>query len=80
MIGLSNGMPATGQPNLTNQPNFDRYGAYFASDGMAHVDGLNHPKRVFDLTEAMVQRKHSDANIRLLLGGSFSRVLAQVWK
>jgi hypothetical protein len=34
----------------------------------------------FRLTEAMVQRKHSDANIRLLLGGSFSRVLGPVWK
>lgn len=48
--------------------------------GMAHVYGLNHPKRVFDLTEAMVQRKHSDANIRLLLGGSFTRVLTDVWE
>ena len=80
MVGLSNGMPATGQPNLTSQPNFERYGAYYATDGMAHVDGLNHPKRVFDLVEAMVQRKHSDANIRLLLGGSFARVLTTVWK
>jgi membrane dipeptidase len=80
MLGLSNGMPRTGQPDLTRQPNFARYGAYYAADGLAHVDGLNHPKRVFDLTEAMVQRKHSDENIRLVLGGSFARVLSAVWK
>jgi membrane dipeptidase len=80
MTGLSNGMPATGQPNISGQPNFERYGAYYADNGMAHVDGLNHPKRVFDLTEAMVQRKHTDADIKLLLGGSFSRVLREVWK
>jgi membrane dipeptidase len=80
MLGLSNGMPATGQPDISRQPNFARYGAYMTADGMAHVDGLNHPKRVFDLTEAMVQRKHSDENIRLLLGGSFARVLSAVWK
>lgn len=80
MLGLSNGMPATGQPNISAQPNFDRYGAYMTADGMAHVDGMNHPKRVFDLTEAMVQRKHSDANIKLVLGGSFARVLTDVWK
>ncbi len=80
MNGLSNGMPATGQPSISGQPNFERYNAYYADNGMAHVDGLNHPKRVFDLTEAMVQRKHTDADIKSVLGGSFSRVLSEVWK
>jgi membrane dipeptidase len=80
MGGLSNGMPATGQPDISSQPNFARYGAYMTSDGMANVDGLNHPKRVFDLTEALVQRKHTDADIKAVLGGSFARVLKEVWK
>ena len=80
MSGLSNPMPRTGAPDVTTQPNFVRYGAYFAVNGGAHVDGLDHPKRIFDLTEAMVRRKHSDANIRLLLGGSFARVLSATWK
>ncbi len=80
MSGLSNPMPRTGAPDVTTQPNFSRYGAYFAANGGAHVDGLDHPKRIFDLTEAMVRRKHSDANIRLLLGGSFARVLSATWK
>ena len=80
MLGLSNGMPATGQPDISQQPNFSRYGAYMTADGMANVDGLNHSKRVFDLTEAMVQRKHTDEHIKLLLGGSFTRVLSTVWK
>ena len=80
MSGLSNPMPRTGAPDVTTQPNFVRYGAYFAANGGAHVDGLDHPKRIFDLTEAMVRRKHSDANIRLLLGGSFARVLSATWK
>ena len=80
MAGLANGMPRTGMPNVTNQPNFSRYGAYFTESGEAHVDGLNHPKRVFDLTEAMVRRNHTDADIRLVLGGSFARVLSQTWK
>lgn len=80
MAGLSNGMPRTGASDVTLQPNFGRYGAYMAANGLAHVDGLDHPKRVFDLTEAMVRRKHSDDSIRLLLGGSFTRVLSAVWK
>ena len=80
MGGLSNGMPATGQPDISSQPNFARYGAYMTADGMANVDGLNHPKRVFDLTEALVQRKHTDADIKAVLGGSFARVLKEVWR
>jgi len=81
MAGLAN--PMTKEPGIgaiANQPNFSRYNAYFAANGGAHVDGLDHPKRLFDLTEALVQRKHSDATIRLVLGGSFARVLSAVWK
>ena len=80
MAGLANPIPRSGALSVTNQPNFSRYGAYFAENGGAHVDGLNHSRRVFDLTEAMVRRKHSDADIRMVLGGSFSRVFSQVWK
>ena len=50
-----------------------------AENGGAHVDGLDHPRRLFDLTEALVRRKHSDATIKLVLGGSFARVLGDVW-
>lgn len=81
MAGLAN--PMTKEPGIgaiSNQPNFARYNAYFAANGGAHVDGLDHPKRLFDLTEALVQRKHSDATIRLVLGQSFARVLAATWK
>lgn len=80
MAGLANPRPRTGAPAVLSQPNFSRYGAYFAENGGAHVEGLDHPKRIFDLTEAMVKRKHSDENIKLLLGGSFARVLSATWK
>ncbi len=80
MAGLANPLPRSGAPSVMNQPNFSRYGAYFADNGGAHVDGLNHPKRVFDLTEAMVKRKYSDETIRLVLGGNFTRVLSATWK
>ncbi len=77
--GRANEIPRAGEePVLSQQPNYDRYGAYFTADGGAHVDGLNHPKRIFDLTEAMVRRKHSDATIALVLGGSFARVFGEV--
>lgn len=80
MAGLANGVPRSGPLPVTNQPNFSRYGAYFADNGGAHVDGLNHSKRIFDITETMVKRKHSDETIKLVLGGNFARVLSATWK
>ena len=79
--GRANEIPKAGEePALSQQPNHDRYGAYFTADAGAHVDGLNHPKRIFDLTEAMVRRKHSDATTSLVLGASFARVVREVWQ
>ncbi len=43
------------------------------------VDGLNHPRRMFDLAEGLIRRGYSDDNIRLVLGGNVKRVLTQVW-
>jgi membrane dipeptidase len=80
MAGLANPMSRSGALDLSRQPNFDRYNAYFDENGSAAVDGLGHPKRIFDLTEAMVRRGHPDEHIRLLLGGSFARVLSSTWK
>ena len=43
------------------------------------VEGLNHPKRMFDLTEGLIRRKYSDTEIEGILGGNFKRVLTQIW-
>jgi membrane dipeptidase len=43
------------------------------------VEGLNHPKRMFDLTEGLIRRKYSDKDIEGVLGGNFKRVLSQIW-
>jgi membrane dipeptidase len=42
------------------------------------IDGLNHPQRMFDLTEGLIRRRYSDADIRLILGGNFARALKQI--
>lgn len=44
------------------------------------IEGLNHPQRMFDLTEGLIRRKYSDGEIELILGGNFKRVLAEIWK
>lgn len=43
------------------------------------VEGLDHPKRMFDLTEGLIRRKYSDTEIEGILGGNFKRVLEQIW-
>jgi membrane dipeptidase len=43
------------------------------------IEGIDHPKRVYDLTEGLIRRKYSDADIRGILGGNFKRVLADIW-
>jgi membrane dipeptidase len=35
---------------------------------------------MFDLTEGLIRRKYSDAEIEGILGGNFIRVLSQIWK
>lgn len=43
------------------------------------VEGLDHPKRMFDLTEGLIRRRYSDEEILGVLGGNFIRVLGQIW-
>jgi membrane dipeptidase len=43
---------------------------------VAHLD---HEKRVYDLTDGLVRRKYTDAQIRLILGENWRRVLTEVW-
>jgi len=43
------------------------------------VESLDHPKRMFDLTEGLTRRKYSDKDITGILGGNFARVLTQIW-
>ncbi|MGH7464548.1 MAG: dipeptidase, partial [Longimicrobiales bacterium] len=43
------------------------------------IEGVDHPKRMYDLTEGLIRRKYTDAQISGILGGNFKRVLSQVW-
>jgi len=44
------------------------------------IEGVDHPKRMFDLTEALIRRGYTDDHIRGILGGNFQRVLGEIWK
>lgn len=55
------------------------YKASYAFRERLDIDGLNHPKKMYDLTEALIQRGYSDDNIKAILGGNFRRVLGEIW-
>jgi membrane dipeptidase len=61
------------------QPNFDRYKFHVARPDHVAVDGLDHPRRIFDLTEALLSRGYSDQEIKMILGGNAIRVLGKIW-
>jgi membrane dipeptidase len=43
------------------------------------IAGLNHPRRVYDLTQGLIRRKYNDADIVGMLGGNFLRALREIW-
>jgi membrane dipeptidase len=43
------------------------------------TDGFDHPRKFFDLTEALLRRGYSDDDVLLVLGGNFQRLMAEIW-
>lgn len=43
------------------------------------IEGVDHPKRMFDTAEGLVRRGYSDDEVRGILGGNFARVLSEIW-
>jgi len=43
------------------------------------VEHLDHPKRIYDLTDALIRRKYTNSQIRLILGENWRRVLSEIW-
>jgi membrane dipeptidase len=44
------------------------------------VVGMEGPTRMYELTAALVRRGYTDEHIRLVLGGNWARVLAEIWR
>lgn len=55
------------------------YKASYAFRDKIDIDGFDYPKKVFDLAESMIRRGYSDADIGLVLGGNFRRLLGEIW-
>ena len=85
-VGVGSDLDMVGNPNPIGggmdprtQPNFARYHYHEDAGGKITIAGLDHPKRMFDLTEGLIRRRYSDADIALILGGNAARVLSDIW-
>jgi membrane dipeptidase len=43
------------------------------------IEGFDHPRKFFTLTDEMLRRGWKDSDISLVLGGNFRRLLGEVW-
>jgi len=43
------------------------------------IEGINHPKRTYDIVEGFIRRGYSDETIRMILGGNFIRASKIIW-
>jgi len=43
------------------------------------IEGIDHPKRMFDIAEGLIRRGYSNPDIANVLGGNWVRILKQAW-
>jgi len=43
------------------------------------LDGYDYSRKIFDLTEGLVRRNYTGADIAAILGGNFRRALGEIW-
>lgn len=43
------------------------------------IEGLGHPKRMFDIAEGLSKRGYSNSDIKGILGGNVKRALTEIW-
>ncbi len=81
-LGVGSDMDLDGYDDLSPEMQASLRASYKDSYGFREkidIEGLDHPKRMFDLTEALIRRRYSDAEIQGVLGGNFIRVLTEIW-
>ena len=81
-LGVGSDIDLDGYDDMPAEENKRLRAGYKGSYGFREkidIEGVDHPKRIFDLTEGLIRRKYTDREIEMVLGGNFKRVLAQIW-
>jgi len=64
---------------LTDGERAKKYRMHTNDQYLVGVEGINHPKRTYDIVEGFIRRGYSDETIRLILGGNFIRVTKEIF-
>jgi membrane dipeptidase len=81
-LGVGSDIDLDGYDDMPPEMNKQLRAGYKGSYGFREkidIEGIDHPKRMFDLTEGLIRRKYTDAQIEGILGGNFVRVLTGIW-
>lgn len=81
-VGIGTDSDLYGYDDTSPEMNKMLRGAYkdsYAFREKIDIDGFDHPLKMFNLTEELLRRKYSDANILAVLGGNFQRLLTATW-
>ncbi len=64
----------------TTGERYKKYQMHSNEKYLVGIEGINHPKRIYDIVEGFIRRGYSDQNIKLILGENFIRATRQIWK
>lgn len=81
-LGVGSDIDLYGYDKMPPELNKQLRAGYKGSYGFREkidIEGIDHPKRMYDLTEGLIRRGYTDAQIEGILGGNFKRVLSEIW-
>ena len=82
-LGLGSDIDLYGYDDMPAEQNKSLRANYKGSYGFREkidIEGVDHPKRMFDLTEGLIRRGYSNREIRGIIGENFKRVFSKIWK
>ncbi|HUF04406.1 MAG TPA: membrane dipeptidase [Aridibacter sp.] len=81
-LGVGSDIDLYGYDKMPPELNKQLRAGYKGSYGFREkidIEGIDHPKRMYDLTEGLIRRGYTDPQIEGILGGNFKRVLKEIW-
>ncbi len=81
-IGVGSDIDLHGYDDLSEEWNKQLRSGYkdsYAFRDKLDIEGVDHPKRMFDLTEGLIKRGYSNKHIKGILGQNFKRAFTEIW-
>jgi membrane dipeptidase len=81
-LGIGSDIDLHGYDDMPAEQNKQLRASYKGSYGFRDkidIEGVDHPKRFFDLTDGLIRRGYTNDHITSILGENFRRVLSEIW-